>query len=104
MDDDSEPETMSLDAFEVVRAEMPEDGRWELIDGHLVRATMGEAWEHSCIVRNIARLLGNAFEAKTLLPDVLVVCGDLEPGATSVDDATVLFEVLSPGTEARDRF
>lgn len=37
-------------------------------------------------------------------PDVLVACGDLEPGATSVDNSTVLFEVLSPGTEARDRF
>lgn len=36
-------------------------------------------------------------------PDVLVVCGDLEPGTTSVDNPTVLFEVLSPGTEARDR-
>lgn len=124
MDDASEPETMSLDAFEVVQAEVPEDGRWELIDGCSVRATMGEPWEHACIVRNIARLLGNAFEARTwfghvftetfylkshalasaMLPDVLVVSGDLEPGATSVDDAKVLFEVLSPGTEARDRF
>jgi Uma2 family endonuclease len=39
-----------------------------------------------------------------MLPDVLVVCGALEPGATSIDSPTVLFEVLSPGTEARDRF
>jgi hypothetical protein len=38
-----------------------------------------------------------------LLPDVVVVCGDLEPGATSTDEPAVIFEVLSTGTEARDR-
>ena len=39
-----------------------------------------------------------------MLPDVLVVGGDLEPGATSTDDPVVLFEVLSPGSQDRDRF
>ncbi|WP_313899198.1 hypothetical protein [Methylobacterium sp. J-090] len=38
-----------------------------------------------------------------LLPDVLVVCGGIEVGATSVGNPTVLIEVLSPGTDARDR-
>src|SRR6478735_6769451 len=34
----------------------------------------------------------------------MVTCGELEPGATSTDAPVVLFEVLSRGTEARDRF
>ncbi|GJD74711.1 hypothetical protein CFIICLFH_2946 [Methylobacterium goesingense] len=74
-------------------------------------------------MQNIARRLGNQFDAANsscqafnetffmksrsldaaMLPDVIVVCGDIEPGATSVDTPSVLFEVLSPGTEARDR-
>lgn len=41
---------------------------------------VGVRWEHARIVR------------------------DIEPGATSVENPTFLFEVLSPGTEARDRF
>ena len=33
-----------------------------------------------------------------------MVYGDLEPGATATDAPVILFEVMSPGTEARDRF
>jgi Uma2 family endonuclease len=39
-----------------------------------------------------------------ILPDVMVRCGPLEPGTSSVPDPMVVFEVLSPGTEARDRY
>ena len=115
---------LSLDDFEELLADKPRNERWELIGGRLVRMMVGARWEHARIVRNIARHLENGFEASgsscqaftetffmksraldaAMLPDVLVVCGDLEPGATSVDDPVVLFEVLSTGTEARDRF
>jgi Uma2 family endonuclease len=117
-------EYMALDDFEELLADKPANERWELIGGRVVRMMVGARWEHGRIVQNIARRLENGFEAAgsscqtftetfymksrphdaAMLPDVLVVCGDLEPGATSVDNPTVLFEVLSPGTEARDRF
>jgi len=84
---------------------------------------VGARWEHGRIVQNIASHLHQGFRAKgsswqtfaetfymksrpldaALLPDVLVVCGGIEAGTTSVDNPTVLIEVLSPGTEARDR-
>lgn len=117
-------EMMDFDDFEELLADKPRNERWELIGGRVVRMMVGARWEHARIVQNIARHLENGFVAAgsscqtfaesffmknraldaAMLPDVLVVCGDLEPGATSVDDAKVLFEVLSPGTEARDRF
>lgn len=117
-------ETMDFDDFEEMLADKPKDERWELIGGRVVRMMVGARWEHGRIVQNIARHLDNAFEAggsrcqtfaetfymkrkaldASLLPDIMVVCGDLEPGATSTDAPVVLFEVLSAGTEARDRF
>ncbi len=33
----------------------------------------------------------------------MVRCGSLEPGAAHLSDPVVIVEVLSPGTEARDR-
>ncbi len=115
---------LSFDDFEELLADKPRNERWELIGGRLVKMMVGARWEHGRIVQNIARNLENGFVAKgsscqtftetfymksrpleaAMLPDVLVVCGDLEPGATSVDNPVVLFEVLSPGTESRDRF
>lgn len=117
-------EWMALDDFEELLADKPRNERWELIGGRVVRMMVGARWEHARIVQNISRHLGNQFDAANsscqaftetfymksrsldaaMLPDVLVVCGDLEPGATSVDSPSVLFEVLSPGTEGRDRF
>lgn len=117
-------EFMSLDDFDEALADKPRTERWELIGGRVVRMMVGARWEHAAIIQNIARHLGNAFDATgsgcqtftesfylrrreldaALLPDVMVVYGDLEPGATATDAPVVLFEVMSPGTEARDRF
>jgi Uma2 family endonuclease len=117
-------EFMSLDDFDEALADKPRTERWELIGGRVVRMMVGARWEHAAIIQNIARHLGNAFDAAgsgcrtfteslylrrreldaALLPHVMVVCGDLEPGATATDAPVVLFEVMSPGTEARDRF
>lgn len=117
-------EMMSLDDFEELLADKPRNERWELIGGRVVRMMVGARWEHARIVQNIAFALEQGFRRggsscqtftetffmksrpldAAMLPDVMVVCGDIEPGATSVDDPTVLVEVLSPGTEARDRF
>jgi Uma2 family endonuclease len=38
-----------------------------------------------------------------LLPDIIVHCNKLDPGTTSIDNPVVVVEVLSPGTESRDR-
>lgn len=120
----AEYEHMSLDDFEEALADKPRNERWELIGGRVVRMMVGARWEHGRLVANIARHLDNGFEASgsrcqtfsetfylkeqadagQLLPDVMVVCGDLPPGATSTDAPVVIFEVLSTGTEARDRF
>lgn len=117
-------ETMSFDDFEEALADKPRDERWELIGGRVVRMMVGARWEHGRIVQNIAFALERAFRDSgspcgtftesfymkekaleaAMLPDVMVVCGDLEPGATSTSEPVVLVEVLSPGTEARDRF
>lgn len=117
-------DTMSFDDFEEFLADKPKHERWELIGGRVVKMMVGARWEHGRIVQNIARGLDNAFEAlgsrcqsftetfyvkqkglqAGLLPDVVVVCGDLDAGATSTDEPAVVFEVLSTGTEARDRF
>ena len=117
-------EMMEFDDFEELLADKPRNERWELIGGRVVRMMVGARWEHGRIVQNISRQLGNQFEAAgsscqvftetfymkslrldaAMLPDVMVVCRDLDPGATSTEDPVVLVEVLSAGTEARDRF
>ncbi|TXM77860.1 Uma2 family endonuclease [Methylobacterium sp. WL69] len=119
----AEFERMDFDDFEELLADKPRNERWELIGGRVVRMMVGARWEHGRIVQNIASHLHQGFRAKgsscqtfaetfylksrpldaALLPNVLVVCGGIEAGATSVDNPTVLIEVLSPGTEARDR-
>ena len=117
-------EYMSFDDFEEALADKPRHERWELIGGRVVRMMVGARWEHAAIVQNIAFALesgfrGSASSCRTftetfymkekaldaqLLPDVMVVCGELEPGATSTREPVVLVEVLSIGTEGRDRF
>jgi Uma2 family endonuclease len=114
---------MSLDDFEELLADKPADERWELIGGRVVRMMVGARWEHHFIIANLSgaireqlravnspcRVFSETFymKKKTLeaqmLPDVMVRCGPLEPGASSVDDPVVLVEVMSQGTQARDR-
>jgi Uma2 family endonuclease len=117
-------EYMSLDDFEELLADKPADERWELIGGRVVKMMVGARWEHARIVNNLSRHIGNGLDAEAsrcqvftetfylksrphdaaMLPDVMVVCGDLAPGATSTADAVALVEVMSVGTEARDRY
>lgn len=116
-------EYMSFDDFEEALADKPRNEKWELIGGRVVRLMVGARWEHAAIVGNIARSIGNGLDRNgrdclvftetfymkqkaldaQLLPDVMVVCGDLEPGATSTAEPVVLMEVMSVGSEGRDR-
>ncbi len=117
------PNTMSLDDFEDLLADCPDDERWELIAGRVVRMMVGARWEHNRIVNNIAAGLDRRFRAKgspcrtltetfrlkdeainsSLLPDVIVYCERLARGAAFMNNPMVLIEILSDGTRRRDR-
>ena len=114
---------MSLEDFEELLADAPDDERWELISGRVVRMMVGARWEHNQIITNLNVALVNRFRAKgspcrtlvesfrmqsepaqsSLLPDLIVYYRRLSPGATAMSDPSVVFEVLSRGTQRRDR-
>ena len=114
---------MSLDDFEELLADAPEDERWELIRGRVVRMMVGARWEHNRIINNLSAGLDTRFRAAgspcrtltetfrlkdesspaSLLPDLLVYCARPPAGATFLSDATIIFEVMSKGTARRDR-
>lgn len=117
-------EHMSFDDFEELLLDKPDNERWELIGGRVIRGMVGARWEHGLIVQNVAFALRSHFKKTSrpchafqetffvkeksldfaVLPDVVVRCGRLETGATSVNDPVVVVEVLSPGTASRDRY
>ena len=114
---------MDVDDFEELLADMPHDERWELIGGRVVRMMVGARWQHNVIIQNLAGALRQRFRAResdcrtfsetffmkaawlktATLPDIIVRCGKLADDATSLDDPKVLVEVVSPGSEGRDR-
>lgn len=114
---------MDLDDFEEYLADKPEHEKWELIGGRVVKMMVGARWTHHRIVQNInlfvaSRLreigsgcltytetfwLKERFLRLAVFPDVMVHCGEADREGTSVSDPTVLFEVVSPGSERRDR-
>lgn len=116
-------ETLCLDDFEELILDMPADEKWELIGGRVIRGMVGARWEHHRIVQNLSFALFNHFRLKgspcrpynetfwlkektlnlKVFPDVMVRCGPLAPGATDLSDPVVVVEVVSPGTENRDR-
>jgi Uma2 family endonuclease len=116
-------ERMSADDFEELILDMPADEKWELIGGGVIRGMVGARWEHHRLVQNISFALMQNFRAKhsncrpynetfwlkeklldlQVFPDVMVRCGPLEPNAVYLSDPVAIFEVLSPGSEARGR-
>ena len=117
-------EYMDFDDFEELLADKPAHERWELIGGRVVRMMVGARWEHNVIVGNLSaelrRILRHRgagcqvftetfwlkerFMDLAVFPDVMVRCGPrLDDGAISINDPLALFEVVSPGSEARDR-
>ena len=98
------------------------DDRWELHDGELV-AMSPERLSHLKTKFSAAMALKNAVDKAKLPcsvlpdgatvrinsrtafePDALVRCGgELPPDAIEIPDPLIVVEVLSPGTEARDR-
>ena len=94
-----QPSPMSLDDFEELLAECPDDERWELIGGRVVRMMVGARWEHNQIITNLNVALVNRFRAdrrpcrtlvetfrlrreeasSSLLPDLIVHCRPWPP-------------------------
>ena len=114
---------VSLADFEEMLADKPEDEKWELIGGRVYKLMVGAAWEHKQIILNLTLAVNNHLRAMKspcrgydesfwlkdkaqelgVFPDLLVFCGPLTPGQTSIDDPLILFEVVSKGSQARDR-
>ena len=117
------PKPLRLDDFHELLAGAPEDERWELIGGRVIRMMVGARWEHARIVSNLHIGIGHRLKARkspcgifsesfrvevddpdeSMLPDIVVACSPLPPGATSLKTPTVLMEILSRGTEGHDR-
>jgi len=116
-------EWMSLDDFEEMLADKPAHEKWELINGRVIRGMVGARWEHHVIIDNMGLAVGTHLQNAGLpcrvyretfflkerkndlaaLPDLMVRCGKPAPGKTSFNDPLILVEVISPGSEARDR-
>lgn len=116
-------EYMDLDDFEELLLDKPQDEKWELIGGRVVRGMVGARWAHHRIIQNVNFALRAHIRAKGLpcdtftetfwlkqrflklaaFPDIMVRCGAMEPDAISVDDPLILIEVVSPSSEDRDR-
>ena len=116
-------EYMALDDFEEMLADKPDNERWELIGGRVVRMMVGARLEHNYLVQNIAFALRERLraggslcrtttetfrlkatqQASSLLPDVMVHCNPFDGGSTSISNPVVLVEIVSPGSEGRDR-
>jgi Uma2 family endonuclease len=114
---------MDLDDFEEYLADKPDNEKWELIGGRVVKMMVGARWTHHRLVQNINFLLTSHLRERrencrtftetfwlkqrflrlAVFPDVMVQCGAPDRDATAIDDPVVLFEVVSPGSEGRDR-
>lgn len=114
---------MDLDDFEELLADKPDNEKWELIGRRVVKMMVGARWDHNRIAANILTALMTGLRAAgspcrpfaetfwlkqrfldlAVFPDIIVQCGPLHREATSTDNPTVLFEIVSPGSEQRDR-
>jgi Uma2 family endonuclease len=117
------PQFMGLDDFEEFILDKPEDEKWELINGRVVRGMVGARLDHARIIQNVNFALRSHIRSKGLpcetftesawlkqrfqklaaFPDVMVRCGPIERDAPSVDDPLILIEVGSPNSRDRDR-
>jgi Uma2 family endonuclease len=114
---------MDLDDFEEFVLDKPEDQKWELINGRVVRGMVGARLSHHLIIQNVNFALRSHIRAKGLpcttftetfwlkqrfqklaaFPDLMVRCGAMEPDAPSLDDPLILIEVVSPTSKGCDR-
>jgi Uma2 family endonuclease len=117
-------EYMDLDDFEEYLADKPAHEKWELIGGRVVKLMVGARFSHHRLVRNLSFAFETRFRAKksncdvftetfwlkerfmdlAVFPDLMIRCGaPLDLDAISLNDPLVLAEVVSPGSQGRDR-
>ena len=116
-------EYMTLDEFEEMLPDKPYEEKWELIGGRVIRMMVGARWEHHRIASNLHVELASHIRGRGLrcnvfqetfwlknktqdlavFPDLQVHCGALMPGQTSIDDPVILVEIVSKGSQYRDR-
>lgn len=112
-------QTISVEEYFELEENNP-DTRYEYLDGYVYMMSGGSA-NHAAISGNIYAILKNALrggpcrvynsdmkvrvsEQRYFHPDVTVSCDSRDRGTTSVlQSPRLVVEVLSPGTEARDR-
>lgn len=110
---------VSLEAYFAMLEKDPEH-RYEYLDGIIYMMT-GSSPDHSIIDSNMGRILGNLLQGRRCIvynsdlyvalaenyrvcPDVTVSCDPRDRGAEdAIRYPSLVVEVLSPGTEARDR-
>ena len=115
---------IAIDDFEDMLLMRPEDEKWELINGQLIKSMVGARWEHHRIVSNLDRMISDHLDKSgrpcrvfretfflkqitsdiSALPDIMVHCGQLLPGQTSVENPLILMEIVSESSQGRDRF
>jgi Uma2 family endonuclease len=109
-------DAMTLAAF--LEWEERQETKYEF-DGFEPVAMVGVSWEHSTIQANIMGILFDRLRGKPCRPhgtdlkievagrirhpDAFVVCNPVIPGTTVITDPVVIFEILSEGSEHRDR-
>lgn len=112
-------EHISFEEYLAVIKKDPEHA-YEYMDGEICMMTGGSP-DHAIIGHNIGRLLGNLLQGRRCItynsdvyvqvsekhrvcPDVAVSCDPRDRGAQdAIHYPSLVVEVLSPGTEARDR-
>lgn len=115
------PRSMTVDEFEAWYRAQPEDARYELLDGEVIRM-QSERVAHGLVKTAIAGQFLNQVAARGLPcdvfgdgmaiphgdrnwfePDALLRCGDpLDPDQTRVADPLIIVEVTSPSTSRLD--
>ena len=98
-----QPPLMSLDDFEELLADAPDDERWELISGRVVRMMVGARWEHNQIITNLNVALVNRFRANGSPCRTLVESFRDAEQARAVVTPARLDRVLSPAGARSDR-
>lgn len=117
------PRRLTVDEFRTMELNAPDEERWELIDGHIVRSMAGGTKIHNLIVFNARSALTAALRRQgstcrafsenvrldvemrdaSTLPDVVVSCTPWTEGPTTLRDAVAIVEVLSPSTAFFDQ-
>jgi Uma2 family endonuclease len=117
------PRRLTVAEFREMELNAPEDERWELINGVIVKSMAGGTLRHNTIVLNIAgvlhaelRRLGSTCRPYTenvrldsaaanlsTLPDVVVTCTPHAGKETALTDAAAVVEVHSTSSRERDK-